>query len=116
MTEFIEYIMKKFLKDEYEERRKIHEDEVHVSFGQKTNQFVNKQLIIVYLLFLQVQAGGQLAMKTNQIPVFVCTLSFPNISCPLHVFEPRYRLMIRRCMEGGTREFGMCAGTNGPDP
>ena len=35
VTEFIEYIMKKFLKDEYEERRKIHEDEVHVSFGQK---------------------------------------------------------------------------------
>ena len=29
------------------------------------------------------------------IPVFVCTMSFPNIPCPLHVFEPRYRLMIR---------------------
>jgi len=26
----------------------------------------------------------------------------------LHVFEPRYRLMIRRAMEAGTREFGMC--------
>ena len=47
MTEFIEYVMKKFLKDEYEERRKIHEDEVHVSL--KKNQFVNKQLIIIYL-------------------------------------------------------------------
>ena len=47
VTEFIEYIMKKFLKDEYEERRKIHEDEVHVSL--KKNQFVNKQLIIIYL-------------------------------------------------------------------
>ena len=35
VTEFIEYIMKKFLKDEYEERRKIHEDEVHVSLGPK---------------------------------------------------------------------------------
>ena len=45
--------------------------------------------------------------------VFVCTMSFPNIPCPLHVFEPRYRLMIRRAMEAGTREFGMC--TNAPD-
>jgi Lon protease-like protein len=27
----------------------------------------------------------------------------------LHVFEPRYRLMIRRCMESGSRQFGMCA-------
>jgi len=43
-----------------------------------------------------------------EIPVFVCTMSFPNIPCPLHVFEPRYRLMIRRAMESGTREFGMC--------
>ena len=50
MTEFIEYVMKKFLKDEYEERRKIHEDEVHVSLNKK-NQFVNKQLIFIYLFF-----------------------------------------------------------------
>jgi len=45
--------------------------------------------------------------------VFVCTMSFPSVPCPLHVFEPRYRLMIRRAMEVGTREFGMC--TNAPD-
>merc|ERR1712121_547523 len=45
------------------------------------------------------------------IPVFVCTMSFPNVTCPLHVFEPRYRLMIRRAMESGTRQFGMCVGT-----
>ena len=115
MTEFIEYIMKKFLKDEYEERRKIHEDEMHVSVFSRM-KIDCKQTADCLPFSLQVQAGGQLAMKTNQIPVFVCTLSFPNISCPLHVFEPRYRLMIRRCMEGGTREFGMCAGTNGPDP
>lgn len=35
-------------------------------------------------------------------------MSFPGIACPLHVFEPRYRLMIRRCQETGTRRFGMC--------
>ena len=29
-----------------------------------------------------------------QIPVFVCTMGFPAIPCPLHVFEPRYHLAI----------------------
>lgn len=42
------------------------------------------------------------------IPVFVCTLALPTIPCPLHVFEPRYRLMIRQAMESGARQFGMC--------
>lgn len=46
----------------------------------------------------------------DQIPVFVCTMSFPAVPCPLHVFEPRYRLMIRRAMESGARQFGMCVG------
>ena len=36
-------------------------------------------------------------------------MAFPTVRCPLHVFEPRYRLMIRRCMESGSRQFGMCA-------
>ncbi|KAF0290313.1 LON peptidase N-terminal domain and RING finger protein 2 [Amphibalanus amphitrite] len=44
----------------------------------------------------------------HEIPIFVCNLAFPTLPCPLHVFEPRYRLMVRRCMESGTREFGMC--------
>ncbi|OTB02257.1 hypothetical protein M426DRAFT_62483 [Hypoxylon sp. CI-4A] len=38
--------------------------------------------------------------------LFVCTLSFPRMPTFLHVFEPRYRLMIRRAMEGD-RTFGM---------
>lgn len=50
---------------------------------------------------------------TKNIPIFVCTMSFPGIPCPLHVFEPRYRLMIRRCQESGTRRFGMCIYENG---
>lgn len=35
-------------------------------------------------------------------------MAYPTVPCPLHVFEPRYRLMIRRCMDTGTRQFGMC--------
>ncbi|KAK6064312.1 ATP-dependent protease la domain-containing protein [Seiridium cupressi] len=44
------------------------------------------------------------------IPIFVCTLSFPAMPTFLHVFEPRYRRMIRRAMEGD-RTFGMVLGT-----
>jgi Lon protease-like protein len=40
-------------------------------------------------------------------PIFVCTLSFPSIPTFLHIFEPRYRLMIRRALESGDRKFGM---------
>ncbi|KAF2747989.1 LON-domain-containing protein [Sporormia fimetaria CBS 119925] len=40
------------------------------------------------------------------VPLFVCTLALPGMPCFLHIFEPRYRLMMRRCMEGN-RKFGM---------
>lgn len=50
------------------------------------------------------------------VPIFVCTLSFPLMPLFLHVFEPRYRLMIRRAVEGD-RMFGMVLGrhAHGPD-
>ncbi|XP_062380177.1 LON peptidase N-terminal domain and RING finger protein 1 [Sardina pilchardus] len=51
---------------------------------------------------------AELSNLTTDIPIFVCTVSYPGIPCPLHVFEPRYRLMMRRCMETGTKKFGMC--------
>jgi Lon protease-like protein len=38
--------------------------------------------------------------------LFVCTLAFPSMPTFLHIFEPRYRLMIRRTLEGN-RQFGM---------
>ncbi|KAG5922097.1 hypothetical protein E4U42_005596 [Claviceps africana] len=40
------------------------------------------------------------------VPLFVCTLAFPAMPTFLHVFEPRYRLMIRRVLEGN-KTFGM---------
>lgn len=43
------------------------------------------------------------------IPVFVCITAYPTVSCPLFIFEPRYRLMIRRCLESGSRQFGICS-------
>jgi len=88
VNEFIEETIRRMLPGEFSERQKIYEEEMTELIGATKD-------------------------GKNNIPVFVCTMSFPNIPCPLHVFEPRYRLMIRRAMEAGTREFGMC--TNAPD-
>ncbi|KAH9899827.1 hypothetical protein C8Q73DRAFT_787673 [Cubamyces lactineus] len=40
-------------------------------------------------------------------PIFVCQLSFPGIPTMLHFFEPRYRLMLRRCLDSPHPCFGM---------
>ncbi|KAF9782817.1 LON-domain-containing protein [Thelephora terrestris] len=40
-------------------------------------------------------------------PLFVCQLSFPGVPTNLHFYEPRYRLMLRRCLESPTQRFGM---------
>ncbi|KAL2205089.1 LON-domain-containing protein [Sarocladium strictum] len=45
-------------------------------------------------------------LQDFDVPLFVCTLSFPQMPTFLHVFEPRYRLMLRRALEGD-RTFGM---------
>lgn len=45
--------------------------------------------------------------REPSIPVFICTTAFPSVSCPLFVYEPRYRLMIRRAIEEGSRQFGI---------
>ncbi|KAG0157071.1 hypothetical protein PDIDSM_4255 [Penicillium digitatum] len=43
----------------------------------------------------------------KNLPLFVCTLSFPTMPTFLHIFEPRYRLMIRRVLANGNGKFGM---------
>lgn len=43
----------------------------------------------------------------HNLPLFVLDIVlFPNMRLPLHIFEPRYRLMLRRCLEG-SRRFGV---------
>uniref|UniRef100_A0A671Q1D6 LON peptidase N-terminal domain and ring finger 1 n=1 Tax=Sinocyclocheilus anshuiensis TaxID=1608454 RepID=A0A671Q1D6_9TELE len=56
---------------------------------------------------------AELSNLTKDILIFVCTVAYPGIPCPLHIFEPRYRLMMRRCMETGTKKFGMCSYEHG---
>jgi hypothetical protein len=47
--------------------------------------------------------------ESEEIPIFICTVGFPGMPCPLHIFEPRYRLMMRRSIENNSRRFGICA-------
>ncbi|KAL6851035.1 hypothetical protein ACO1O0_008161 [Amphichorda felina] len=52
-------------------------------------------------------AADQLVQGQDyDIPLFVCTMSLPTMPTFLYVFEPRYRLMIRRAMDGN-KTFGM---------
>jgi Lon protease-like protein len=51
---------------------------------------------------------GQIASSEFTIPFFVLggSFLFPGQPLHLHIFEPRYRLMMRRCM-AGSRMFGL---------
>uniref|UniRef100_A0A4W6D5D7 LON peptidase N-terminal domain and ring finger 1 n=1 Tax=Lates calcarifer TaxID=8187 RepID=A0A4W6D5D7_LATCA len=79
VTTVLDTLIKQYLSQEYAERTKTHLEETR-----------------------------ELSDLTKNVPIFVCTMAYPTVPCPLHVFEPRYRLMIRRCMDTGTRQFGMC--------
>lgn len=83
LTYFFEIAMQEFFLEETKEREKQHQDELNLGTSGSNQEI--------------------------EIPIFVCTIGFPTIPCPLHVFEPRYRLMIRRSMETGRRSFGMCS-------
>ncbi|TKS72715.1 RING finger protein 3 [Collichthys lucidus] len=82
-TVLMENLISKYLPSELIERQKIHQEEM-----------------------------AELSNLNKNVPIFVCTMAFPTVPCPLHIFEPCYRLMIRRCMETGTNCFGMCLADN----
>lgn len=69
--------------------------------------------IIEYLFADQVTARREAIAQDElvidheeNLPLFVCTLSFPTMPTFLHIFETRYRLMIRRVVDGDGK-FGM---------
>ncbi|XP_075394263.1 LON peptidase N-terminal domain and RING finger protein 3 isoform X2 [Tenrec ecaudatus] len=80
-TIIMEELIAKFLPEEFNERRRLYEEEME-----------------------------ELSNLNKNVPIFVCTMAYPTVPCPLHIFEPCYRLMMRRCIETGTRQFGMCLG------
>jgi Lon protease-like protein len=53
-----------------------------------------------------VKAEEQAGDEVWNTPLFICTLAMPTMPTFLYVFEPRYRLMMRRVIEGN-RQFGM---------
>lgn len=82
-------------------------------------------LALRHLGFKQLYQNRQITMEREaresllSTPLFVCTLAFPHMPTILHIFEPRYRLMIRRCLESGYARFGMVlhsSDTTGPVP
>jgi Lon protease-like protein len=45
--------------------------------------------------------------KPNRIPLFPLELVlFPSLALPLHIFKPRYKIMIQRCLSERI-EFGI---------
>ncbi|KAL8861489.1 MAG: hypothetical protein Q9178_002013 [Gyalolechia marmorata] len=53
------------------------------------------------------QEEQAMAGDTSNVPLFPCTLAYPSMPTFLHIFEPRYRLMIRRAIANGGGRFGM---------
>ncbi|XP_065668503.1 LON peptidase N-terminal domain and RING finger protein 3 [Hydra vulgaris] len=47
-----------------------------------------------------------------EVPLFICAIAFPYVPYRLHIFEPKYRLMIRECLESKSKKFGMCIPNN----
>lgn len=56
-----------------------------------------------------IEAEERARLQDLETPLFVCTLAFPQMPTFLHVFEPRYRLLVRRALEGD-KTFGMVLG------
>ena len=77
-----------------------------------SNVLLTKLLSGLYAESLAARIEAASLEDTNSLgemdtPLFICTLSFPHTPTFLHIFEPRYRLMIRRAIERGNRKFGM---------
>nr|CAG4710184.1 unnamed protein product [Naegleria fowleri] len=84
VTVVINELCQKYCKQQYEQRKKEMEEE-----------------------------NGSQQLNINHIPIFVLDfVLYPHTLLPLHIFEPRYRLMMRRCMSG-SKCFGLvCCGPN----
>ncbi|KAJ4994167.1 ATP-dependent protease [Stagonosporopsis vannaccii] len=89
--------------------------DLHVSASLQTSQCGNVILnSLLNGLCPDLVAARAAAVKTEEqagdevlsTPLFICTLAMPAMPTFLHVFEPRYRLMMRRVLEGN-RQFGM---------
>ncbi|KAI7896888.1 CrgA protein [Mucor mucedo] len=57
---------------------------------------------------MDVHVANDFDASDTRVPLLIGSLSFPHINCVIHIFEPRYRLMLRRIMASSRRRFAMC--------
>ncbi|KIM46165.1 hypothetical protein M413DRAFT_441234 [Hebeloma cylindrosporum] len=77
---------------------------------QPLNKIIMSIILKAYPLLYQERAQAIQEEERNarlNTPIFVSNLSFPGVPTILHLFEPRYRLMLRRCLESPHPRFGM---------
>lgn len=98
--------------------------DLHISASLQTGQCGNAILnSLLNGLCPDLVASRTAAVRTEEqagdavlnTPLFICTLAMPAMPTFLHVFEPRYRLMMRRVLEGN-RQFGMVMGNRTSSP
>jgi len=89
-TEVVEQMIETYFPSEFNER--------HQQFEQENTQGASIPRLLT----------NNTETLTFEIPIFLCVLTLPHCLCPLHVYEPRYRLMMRRALETESRSFGMC--------
>ncbi|KAJ5320113.1 hypothetical protein N7508_000396 [Penicillium antarcticum] len=82
----------------------LKEEPMNRAVAHLIDQFFPEQVATRRETVAQDEMGTDL---DKNLPLFVCTLSFPTMPTFLHVFEARYRLMIRRVVENGNGKFGM---------
>jgi len=87
----------------------------YLSHQHKTNHSLQALIELHFPAELQERLdqlqGEQQMDNMDEFPIFVCMVALPGSSYPLHIFEPRYRLMIRRAWES-TKRIGMCVHTH----
>lgn len=82
----------------------IHSEPLNRTLLRLIDHFFPDQVVARREALAQDEIGTD---QEKSLPLFVCTMSFPTMPTFLHIFEPRYRLMIRRVVENGDGKFGM---------
>ncbi|KXN68341.1 hypothetical protein CONCODRAFT_79773 [Conidiobolus coronatus NRRL 28638] len=82
----------------------------HSAFSCPPNHLINSLTTIIFpeaTKARSIQLKNEKQLQIDETPIFIFSLAFPTSTYHLHFFEPRYRLMIRRCLESGKPRFGM---------
>ncbi|XP_075418795.1 LON peptidase N-terminal domain and RING finger protein 2 [Tenrec ecaudatus] len=84
-TRLTEELLRRYLPDALSDRKRIHEEEL-----------------------------AALPNVTRNIPIFLETIAFPSIICPIYVSEFQYHVLITKCQEVGATRFAMCSPFENP--